>query len=291
MTSNQKQTIGQLGTGTMGLPIARNLAAAGLPVQVWNRSRDKAEPLAEAGAIIADSPAEAVANADIVITMLFDADSVADTIRQAAPGLAAGTVWLQLSTVGVAGAEQLAELAAELELRYVDCPVLGTKKPAEDGALVILASGPEELRPLCEPVFDAIGSRTIWVGPAGQGSRLKLVANAWVLAVTEGITESLLLAEGLGLDPALFLLAVSGGPMDAPYVKLKGEMMLAGNWTPAFALSGARKDADLILQAATGTGTEMAITEAAHRYLRRAEQAGHGEKDLAALYLGHQPAG
>jgi 3-hydroxyisobutyrate dehydrogenase len=291
MATTTAPTIAQFGTGTMGAPIARNLAAAGMAPRVWNRSRDKALPLAEAGAQVFDSPGEAATGADLVLTVLFDADSVAETMRQAAGGLKPGTVWLQLSTVGIAGAARLGELAAELDLRYVDCPVLGTKKPAEDGALVVLASGPDEVRPLCEPVFDVIGSRTLWLGPAGQGSRLKLVANAWVIAVTEGIAESLLLAEGLGLDPALFLAAVSGGAMDAPYVKLKGEMMLAGNWTPAFALGGASKDADLILQAAAEAGTEMAITEAAQRYLRRAEQAGHGDKDLAALYLGHQAAG
>ncbi|MEO9236540.1 MAG: NAD(P)-dependent oxidoreductase [Jatrophihabitantaceae bacterium] len=281
-------TVALLGTGTMGLPIARNLAAAGLALRVWNRSRDKAEPLAELGAIVADSPDRAVANADIVITMLFDRDSVAETMRQAAPGLRPGASWIQLSTVGVAGAGQLAELATELGLRYLDAPVLGTKKPAEDGTLVILASGDPELQAECQPVFEAIGSRTIWVGPAGHGSRLKLAANAWVIAVTEGIAESLTLASGLGVDPALFLAAVQGGALDAPYVQLKGNAMLAGNWAAAFALDGARKDAGLILAAAADAGIEMAITRAALGYLDRASEAGHGDKDMSAIYLGHQ---
>ncbi|MGI8666697.1 MAG: NAD(P)-dependent oxidoreductase [Jatrophihabitans sp.] len=288
MTDNGSLTIAHLGTGTMGLPIAANLAAAGFDLRVWNRSRDKAEPLTEQGAMVTDSPAEAVTGAAVVITMLYDADSVHDTIRQAAPGLADGAVWIQLSTVGVPGAQRLAELADELGLSYLDAPVLGTKKPAEDGSLVILASGPDEARSRCQPIFDAIGSRTLWLGAAGSGSRLKLVANAWVLAVLEGIAESLTLATGLGLDPALFLDAVRGGAMDAPYVQLKGSAMLAGDWTPAFALEGAGKDAGLIIEAARAAGVEMPITAAALDFVRRAVRAGHGDKDMAAIYLAHQ---
>ncbi|MDQ2959193.1 MAG: NAD(P)-dependent oxidoreductase [Actinomycetota bacterium] len=284
----EQRTIAQLGTGTMGLPIARNLAAAGLPLRVWNRSPDKAAPLAGTGVTLTQSPAEAVTGADILLTMLYDVDSVEQTVRQAAENLAAGTTWIQLSTVGVPGERRLAELAAELGLSYVDAPVLGTKKPAEDGALVVLASGPDEARPVCEPVFEAIGSRTIWLGPAGAGSRLKLVANAWVLAVLEGISESLTLAGGLGLDPALFLEAIRGGALDAPYVQLKGQAMLDGNWAPSFAVDGAAKDAGLILQAAEQAGVALPITEAALDYLRQASAAGHGDKDMAAIHLAHQ---
>lgn len=286
--TDQLLTIAHLGTGTMGLPIAANLAAAGFELRVWNRSRDKAEPLAGPKVTVTGTPAEAVAGADLLITMLYDADSVAATVRQASGALTPGAIWLQLSTVGVAGERQLAELAMELGLRYVDAPVLGTKKPAEDGTLTILASGPEEAREACQPVFEVIGARTIWLGPAGAGSRLKLVANAWVLTVLEGITESLALARGLGLDPALFLDAVAGGAMDAPYVQLKGKAMLAGDWAPSFALSGAAKDADLIVQAGTEAGVRMAFTQQALGFMQQAIADGHGGKDMAAIYLAHE---
>ncbi len=288
MTSSEQLRVAQLGTGTMGLPIARNLAAAGMAVRVWNRSPDKAAPLAGAGVLIADSAAAAVAGAELVITMLYDLESVEATMRQAAAGLRPGAIWLQLSTVGVAGAQQLGSLAAELGLRYVDAPVLGTKKPAEDGTLVILASGPEEVRAQCQPVFEVIGARTLWLGPAGTGSKLKLVANSWVLAALEGIAESLTLAAGLGLDPALLLEVIRGGAMDAPYVQLKGSAMLAGNWTPSFAIDGAAKDAGLILQAAADAAVELPIVQAAQNFLHRAAEAGHGDKDMAAIYLAHQ---
>jgi len=287
MTS-EAPTIALLGTGTMGLPVGQNLLKAGLPLRAWNRNPDKAAPLADAGATIAASPGDAVSGADIVITMLYDADSVAEVMTQAKDRFAPSTTWIQLTTVGVPGAQRLADLAGELGLVYVDSPVLGTKKPAEDGALVVLAAGPDEARPTCQPVYDAVGSRTIWLSRPGDASKLKLVANAWVIAVLEGIAESLTLAGALGLDPGLFLEAVKGGAMDAPYVQLKGSTMIAGDWTPSFGLSNADKDARLILQAARSAGIDMAITQAAHDYFTQAIEAGHGDKDLSAILLAHQ---
>ena len=280
-------TVALLGTGTMGAGMARNIAAAGIPLKVWNRTREKAEPLAEAGAEVAESPAGAVRDADIVITMLFDADSVEAALDQARDGLKQGAVLLQQSTVGVEGADRLAARAEELGLVYVDAPVLGTKKPAEDGALVILASGPDEARDVVAPVFEAIGSRTVWVGAAGQGTRLKLVANSWVLTVVEGIAESLALARALGVEPRRFLEVVKGGAMDAPYVQLKGSAMLDGDFTPAFGLDGAAKDAGLIVEAARAAGADLAVIEAVQQHFARALDAGHGDQDIAATFLEH----
>ncbi len=280
-------TVALLGTGVMGAGMARNIAAAGLPLRVWNRTRDKAGPLGDAGATVCETPAEAADGADIVVTMLFDADSVAAVMREAASGLTPETVWLQTATVGVEGCQELATLAEELGVRYVDSPVLGTRKPAEDGTLVVLASGPEDTRETVAPVLEAIGSRTLWLGAAGKGSRLKLVANSWVLTVVEGIAESLTLAEALGLDPQQFLDVVKGGAMDAPYVQLKGSAMLAGEFATAFGLDGAAKDAELIVEAARAAGADLAVIEAVRDHYVRAREAGHGDKDLSATYLAH----
>jgi 3-hydroxyisobutyrate dehydrogenase len=285
MTANP--TVALLGTGTMGAGMAANIARAGLPLRVWNRSREKAEPLAGVGAVVADSPAEAVQGADLVLTMLFDADAVASTMQQARASLAPGAVWVQQSTVGVEGSDRLVALARDLGVTYVDAPVLGTRKPAEDGALVVLASGPDDVRERVTPVFDAIGSRTLWLGAAGEASRLKLAANAWVITVVEGIAESLALTRSLGLDPHLFLQAVAGGAMDAPYVQLKGTAMIEGDFAPSFSLDGAAKDGDLIVAAARGAGVELAVVEAARDHLARARAAGHGGQDLSATYLEH----
>jgi 3-hydroxyisobutyrate dehydrogenase len=284
MTSNP--TVALLGTGTMGAPMARNIAQAGMPVRVWNRSREKAEALADV-ATVSDSVAEAVEGADVVLTVLWDADGVAETMEQARGHLADGAVWLQQSTVGIAASDRLAALADDLGVTYVDAPVLGTKKPAEDGALVVLASGPDDVQEMLAPVFGAIASRTLWVGKAGSGQRLKLVATGWVATVLEGIADSLTLARDLGLDPALFLDAVKGGAMDAPYVQLKGANMLAGNYDPAFSLAGALKDVDLIIEAAAETGTDLGLIPGIRKHLARGVDAGHGDLDMAATYLEH----
>jgi 3-hydroxyisobutyrate dehydrogenase len=280
-------TVALLGTGTMGAGMARNIAAAGIPLRVWNRTRAKAEPLAGAGVTVADTAAEAVRGADVVVTMLFDTASVEAALTEARDGLTPGAVLLQQSTVGVEGTDRLAALADELGLVFVDAPVLGTKKPAEDGALVVLASGPENVQARVTPVLDAIGSRTLWVGAAGQGTRLKLVANSWVLTVVEGIAEALTLAKALGVEPQPFLDVIKGGAMDAPYVQLKGSAMLAGDFAPSFGLDGAAKDAGLIVDAARAAGADVAVLEAVQQHFARALEAGHGDKDMAATYLAH----
>jgi 3-hydroxyisobutyrate dehydrogenase len=192
-----------------------------------------------------------------------------------------------MSTVGVEGTDRLASLAEELGLVYVDAPVLGTKKPAADGALVVLASGPESARDVVQPVFDAVGSRTVWVGEAGQGTRLKLVANSWVLTVVEGIAESLTLAKALGVAPEQFLDVVKGGAMDAPYVQLKGRAMLENDFAPSFGLDSATKDAGLIVDAARAAGADLAVIEAVQQHFARALDSGHGGLDLSATYLTH----
>jgi 3-hydroxyisobutyrate dehydrogenase len=271
-----------LGTGIMGSGMARNIAKAGLPLTVWNRTRDKAEGL---GADVADTPGEAATGAAVLVTILADADTTAKAVREAAP--APGTVWLQQATVGVEGCTRLAALADELGLVYVDAPVLGTKGPAEAGQLTVLASGPDDAREIVTPVLDAIGAKTLWLGAAGQGSRLKLVANSWVLTVVEGVAESLALARALGLDPQSFLDVVKGGAMDAPYVQLKGAAMLSGDLDPQFPLWGAAKDARLIQEAGRAAGVDLAIIEAARRHFERATADGHGDLDMAATYLSH----
>jgi 3-hydroxyisobutyrate dehydrogenase len=206
-------------------------------------------------------------------------------VREAAP--APGTVWLQQATVGVDGCTRLASLAEELGLVYVDAPVLGTKGPAEAGQLTVLASGPDHARAIVTPVLDAIGAKTLWLGAAGLASRLKLVANSWVLTVVEGVAESLALAKALGLDPQSFLDVIKGGAMDAPYVQLKGAAMLSGALDPQFPLWGAAKDARLIQEAGRAAGVDLAIVEAARRHFERAMADGHGDLDMAATYLSH----
>ncbi|QKV79557.1 NAD(P)-dependent oxidoreductase [Amycolatopsis sp. Hca4] len=273
-------TVAFLGTGIMGAPMAANIAKAGLDVRVWNRTREKAEPLAEV-ATVAGSPSAAAEGADVLVTMLADGPAVAEAFEAASP--ASGTLWLQMSTVGLDWTDRLAALAEKAGVVFVDAPVLGTRQPAEQAQLLVLGSGPEEARPAATPVFDAVGMRTIWLGPAGRGSRLKLVMNAWVLALTNATAESLGLAKALGLDPALFLETIEGGGLDVGYAHVKGGAMLAGEYPPAFPAGLAAKDARLVVEAA-GDEVDLAGAKAVLAHLEAALEAGHGDEDMAALY-------
>ena len=222
------KTVAVLGIGLMGAGMARSLLRAGLDVVVWNRNAAKAEPLASHGAKVASGAVEAVVSADVVLTMLFDADATAAVASAVLPSMREGSVWAQCATVGLDGARRLGSLATEHRVVLIDAPVLGTRKPAEDGALVVLASGPESVREAVEPVFASIGSRTLWVGTrADDGQRLKLVANAWILSITAATAQSVALARGLGIPPESFLDAISGGAVDAPYAHIKGKAMIS----------------------------------------------------------------
>jgi 3-hydroxyisobutyrate dehydrogenase len=282
-------TIAVLGTGTMGAPMARNLAAAGFTVRAWNRSREKAEHLASDGITVADSPATAAAGADVLLTMLFDTEAVLAVVPEALAALPPEAIWLQMSTVGVDGTRKLTALAAERGVAFVDAPVLGTKAPAEQGKLIVLASGDPTLRARCAAVFDVVGARTTWVPGDGGATKLKLVVNNWVVTLMEAIAESIALAEGAGLDPRLFLDTIKGGGSDTPYAQLKGSAIIERNFSPSFALSGAHKDAGLVLELAAEAGVEMAVTEAVRRHMALAVEMGHGDEDMAATYYAHTP--
>ncbi len=264
----------------MGAPMAANIAKAGLDVRVWNRTRAKAEPLADV-ASVADSAASAADGADILVTMLADGPAVASAFEAASP--ASGTLWLQMSTVGLDWTDRLAATAEKAGVVFVDAPVLGTRQPAEQAQLQVLASGPEEARPKATPVFDAVGLKTLWLGPAGGGSRLKLVMNAWVLALTNATAESLGLARALSLDPALFLQTIEGGGLDVGYAHVKGKAMLAGEYPASFPAGLAAKDARLVVEAA-GEDVDVAGARAVLAHLEAAVEAGHGDEDMAALY-------
>ena len=291
MTENNAE-IAILGTGIMGAAMARNLLAAGMEVRVWNRTREKAEPLAEDGAEVADSPAEAAQGADFVLTMLADADTVAEAVggeEGALATLGEDGIWLQTSTVGLEGHERLAGIADEYGVTYVDVPVLGTKEPAEQGQLIMLASGPEEVQERCQPIFDVVGSQTFWLGPAGAGSRLKIVTNNWIVGLLGLLAETIALARATGVDPSQFLEVIEGGPLDLPYAQMKGQMMIEEEFPTSFSANLARKDANLVLQAAEANGLRLPLTQAAAEHFDEAISAGHGEEDMAAIYQAIRP--
>jgi 3-hydroxyisobutyrate dehydrogenase len=277
-----------LGTGIMGFPMARNIAAAGHDVRAWNRSGERAEPLAEHGVTVCESAQEAVEGAEVVVTMLADGDAVADV----AEGLAfpEGCVWAQMSTVGIEGTDRLLAAAERAGVPLVDAPVVGTKAPAEKGELTVLASGDPKARERCEPVFEAVAARVVDIGDRpGSATRMKLVLNAWLVALVEGLAESIALAEGLQLDPRQFLEIIDGGPLGPPYAKMKGTMMIERSYEPSFSLALAAKDARLAVDAAARAGLELPALQAIRDQLERGVEQGHGDSDMAAAVEAARP--
>jgi len=283
-------SVAVLGTGIMGAAMARNLLKAGIEVRAWNRSREKAELLAGDGATVADSPAEAANGADFLLTMLADAGTIADVVDGGVLSALSGDgVWLQMSTVGIEGGERLGEIAAGSGVAYVDAPVLGTKAPAEGGQLIVLASGPEEVRERSEAVFEPMASKVLWLGEAGAGSRLKLVVNNWIVGLLGVLAETISLAEATGVKPERFLETIEGGPLGLPYAQMKGNMMIEEQFPASFSLKLARKDAALVLDAARANGLEMVVAEAVAARFDDAISSGHGDEDMAAVFEATKP--
>jgi 3-hydroxyisobutyrate dehydrogenase len=275
-----------LGTGIMGSAMARNLIGAGLATTVWDRSPAATAALGQAGARVAASPAEAVSGADVVITMLPTADVVSSVMFNGpATALVTGAVWAQMGTIGVPATIEIADQLRSLrpDVSFVDAPVSGSKGPAEHGQLLILASGPAAAKPALVPVFDAIGRKTVWLGDAGAGSRMKLAVNAYMSVLIEGAAEALELAQRLGIEPAKLEEAIEGGPLDAPIADAKLHKMEQGDYAPEFPLQWALKDVDLAIQAAGGS--PLPLLAALSEQWRSAVTDGHGREDVSAARL------
>lgn len=279
-------TIAFLGAGQMGTPMAARLIAAGYNVRVWNRSKDRVKGLVQLGGVEAATPAVAAANADVVITMLPDGPTI-ETVFSGADGafatLTSDAVWLQMGTIGVEWTERLRKCAAEEGVWFVDAPVSGSVSPASAGRLIILASGPEEARPITEPILQNLG-RIVWLGAAGAGSRAKLVLNNWLVDLVEMVAETLTLSQALGLDPRAIIEILSGAPIGSPYAVAKARSMLDGDYSSNFALKHAVKDALLTLDAARSVDATLPLTESLISAWQRALADGAGDLDLSVIY-------
>jgi 3-hydroxyisobutyrate dehydrogenase len=243
-----------LGLGTMGRAMAASALRNGIPTVVWNRNPDAADGLVAQGAELAPSVADAVRGADVVITMVTDAAAVTSIAVDSGmlEALRSGSVWAQMSTIGVEGTSAVSAIAGERrpDVLFVDAPVSGSKAPAEQGTLTVFASGPAQARPLVEPVFDAVGRRTVWLGPAGMGSRMKLVNNTLLAFSAEGLANSLALAQELGLGVDSVRDAFEGGPLVSTWMAGKLARIEADDFSPEFPLALALKDVRLALEQA-----------------------------------------
>jgi 3-hydroxyisobutyrate dehydrogenase len=280
-------TVTVIGAGIMGSAMTRNLVAAGVNTRVWDGSPAATAPLGAAGAVVAPSAREAVQDADVVITMLPTADAVESVIfdEGVADAFADGCVWAQMGTIGIEATRRIRDrLAAQRPgVMFVDSPVSGSKGPAEQGQLLILASGPAAAADRLSPVFGILGRKTVWLGEAGQGSLVKLLVNTYMSILIEGVAETMELADRLGISHQELAEAIEGGPLDAPIVDAKLHKIDRGDFTAEFPLEWALKDVDLTISAA-GDETPPLLEALSHQW-HAAVAAGHGRQDISAARL------
>lgn len=279
-----KPLIAFLGTGLMGLPMARNLLQAGYPLTVWNRSAGKTAPLVALGAKAATDPIAAVKDAKIVITMLLNGEVVDAVLREIQPALAPATLVIDMSSIAPRMARDHAAKLQALGIDYLDAPVSGGTVGATEASLAIMAGGTNTAFDRALPVFAALGRATL-VGPHGAGQLAKL-ANQAIVAITIGaVAEALLLAKGGAADAAAVRQAITGGFADSRILNLHGARMLAGNFTPGGTITTQIKDLKNILDEAADIGLDLPFVKLAYRLFQEAAAAGHGQLDHSALYL------
>jgi 3-hydroxyisobutyrate dehydrogenase len=289
-TTQESRTLPRVtvvGAGTMGSAMSHRLLSCGFHVGVWNLHPAPLRALGESGAETFSDPREAVRSAAVVLTMLPTADAVREVMTGAGvlDAMSPGRVWAQMGTIGVQETEKLAEevRSAHPGVLFVDAPVSGSRAPAETGQLLILASGPDDAKPIVDPVFGALGRSTLWLGPAGAGSRMKLVLNTWLAFQTEGAAESAAIAERFSLRTEDLLAALRGNPIASDYALAKLGRMIDGDYRADFSLDWALKDLDLVTAEVPGSAPVAA--DIAERW-RELVRTGWSGADVSAARNG-----
>jgi 3-hydroxyisobutyrate dehydrogenase len=256
-------------------------------VSVWDRTPAAAARLADAGARVAATPEEAVRDAGVVLTMVPTIASIEETMPRALAAMPRGAIWLQMSTFGVEGTERAIALATEHrpDVVFVDAPVSGSKTPAEEGKLLILASGPAAALDALAPVFSALGQKTMRWERAGTGSRMKLVLNTWLAVLGEGIAETAVLAQSLDISLNDVSTCIASTALDAPWALSKLDKIEHGAFDPDFSLALASKDLHLALDAANRAHRRLPMAQSIATQWESALAAGLGDRDVIGAYL------
>jgi 2-hydroxy-3-oxopropionate reductase len=279
-------TIGFIGLGVMGAPMARNLLAAGHEVVAWNRSPEPLAALAEAGARAAEGPAAVAAEADVLITILKDDPVVREVLGGPDGAIAAapaGSLVIDMSTVSPALARELAEEAAARGVAFLDAPVSGGDVGARDGTLSIMVGGEAADVERARPVFDVLGSRVTHVGASGAGQVAKACNQVLVAVIFAGLSESLVLGSKLGVDPARILDAVGGGMAGNRIMEVRRDNFLDHDFAPGFKVDLHHKDLEIALGAGAEVDAPLPLAAEVQQMFRQLRAAGHGEEDDSAL--------
>ncbi len=270
--------IGFIGLGTMGTPMCLNLLSHHIQLAVYNKTEEKAKPLVEKGAISLKSEEALAQWADAIVIMVSDDAAVEGIVRNIGNK---GKIIINMSTISVEMARQLAKRAEEDGFEFVNAPVSGSKKPAEEGQLVILYGGKAELLPRLEKVFRAMGKEIINAGSAEDSAKLKLIVNFLMAGMMESFAESMVLMKKLGLQQDILLKTALQGAMSCPMIKMKGPLMMQNNFEPAFATKHILKDLKYLEQEAEkqGYGIKSNVVE-----LYTQANKSFSDKDLSAIY-------
>ncbi|MBU1568674.1 MAG: NAD(P)-dependent oxidoreductase [Proteobacteria bacterium] len=277
---------GFLGLGIMGKAMAANLVRAGFDVTVWNRTKERCFPLLDQGAHLGNSPAEVIAQCDITFAMVSDptaAASLVFDIGGVLEGISQGKSYIDVSTVNPATARQIAAAIKAKGGRFLEAPVSGSKKPAEDGALVFLCSGDESLYHEAAPALQIMGKKSFYFNEIGQGAQMKLVINMIMGTMMTAFGEGLALGEKAGLNMADVLDVLAQGAIDNPMFRLKGPQMVNNNFTTAFPLKHMQKDMRLALQLGDELCQPLFTAVAANNLYIKTRETGGADEDFSAV--------
>ncbi|XP_074283993.1 glyoxylate/succinic semialdehyde reductase 1-like [Silene latifolia] len=279
--------VGFLGLGIMGKAMALNLLRNGFKVTVWNRTLSKCDELLEHGASVGQTPAAVVNKCKYTIAMLSD-PSAAIAVACGKDGVVEascnGKCYIDMSTVDADTSTKICEAVTSKGGRFLEAPVSGSKKPAEDGQLIILAAGEKELYDEAIPIFDVLGKKSFFLGQVGNGAKMKLVVNMIMGSMMNAFSEGLELADKSGLDPSTLLDVLDLGAMANPMFKMKGPSMLQKKYPPAFPLKHQQKDMRLAIALGDENAVSMPVAAVANEAFKKARSMGLGDEDFSAVH-------
>ncbi|XP_039064957.1 glyoxylate/succinic semialdehyde reductase 2, chloroplastic [Hibiscus syriacus] len=278
--------VGFLGLGIMGSPMAQNLIKAGCDVTVWNRTKSKCDPLISLGAKHGSSPEEVAANCDVTFSMLADPESAIDVAcgkNGAVSGMGPGKGYVDVSTVDVATAKLISGHIKATGASFLEAPVSGSKKPAEDGQLIFLTAGDRALYDSVASLLDIMGKSRFYLGEVGNGAAMKLVVNMIMGSMMASFSEGILLSKKVGLDPNVLVEVVSQGAISAPMFSVKGPPMVKSQYPTAFPLKHQQKDLRLALGLAESVSQSTPIAAAANELYKVAKSYGLSDEDFSAV--------
>lgn len=278
--------VGFLGLGIMGSPMARNLLTAGYDVTVWNRTKSKCDHLVDLGAKYEASPAEVASSCNVTFAMLADPESAVDVAcgtNGVAEGMSPGKGYVDISTVDADTSKLINEQIKQTGASFLEAPVSGSKKPAEDGQLIFLTAGDEHLYHTVAPFLDVMGKSRFYLGEVGNGAAMKLVVNMIMGSMMASFSEGLLLSEKVGLDPKVLIEVISQGAISAPMFSLKGPSMVKSQYPAAFPLKHQQKDMRLALGLAESVSQPTPIAAATNELYKVAKSYGLSNHDFSAV--------